>query len=110
VAKLLFCHDEDCVYGPDLHLRVEFEDIELEKSSAIAISYTWGEFDREGEFIGHDTESNPLLDESAQLGQDNKLLFLLLASIDIGCRPGLDFTVHASMYGKVPFSPQGLLS
>jgi hypothetical protein len=60
VAKLLFCHDEDCVYGPDLHLRVEFEDTELEKSSAIAISYTWGEFDREDEFIGHDTESNPL--------------------------------------------------
>jgi hypothetical protein len=46
-------------YGPDLHLTVDFEDIELEKSSALAISYTWGEFDREDEFIGHDTESNP---------------------------------------------------
>jgi len=44
-------------YGPDLHLTVDFEDIELGKSSALAISYTWGEFDREDKFIGHDTET-----------------------------------------------------
>src|ERR1700733_9677634 len=31
--------------------------------------------------------------------------------LDVGCRPGpgLDFAVHASVCGKVPFSSQGLL-
>jgi hypothetical protein len=61
IAKMQFCHDDECEHGSDIHLNVEFDDIELENSSAIAISYTWGEFDREDEFIGHDTKGTPLL-------------------------------------------------
>ncbi|KIX04666.1 uncharacterized protein Z518_05536 [Rhinocladiella mackenziei CBS 650.93] len=61
VARMQFCHNSEYEHGSDLHLNIEFDDIELEKSSAIAISYTWGEFDREDEVIGHDTEGTPLL-------------------------------------------------
>jgi hypothetical protein len=43
-------------------LAVQVEEVELEKSKAIAISYTWGEFERRYVDIGHVSQrsNNPV--------------------------------------------------
>jgi hypothetical protein len=56
IAKLEFCHDDTCYFSKDLHLKIKVEDVELSKSAAVAISYTWGEFDRRDIAIGHDAQ------------------------------------------------------
>jgi hypothetical protein len=53
VAKLDFCYEDGCSFSDKLHLAAKLERVELEKSHAVAISYTWGEFDRRDVDIGH---------------------------------------------------------
>jgi hypothetical protein len=40
IAKIQVCRDDECKHRSEMHLKVEFEDIKLENSSALAISYT----------------------------------------------------------------------
>lgn len=56
--RLQFCHDDTCQITEHLHLKIETEDVELSRSLAIAISYTWGEFDRKDVVIGHSAQGN----------------------------------------------------
>jgi hypothetical protein len=42
IAKLQFCHDNACQLSSDLHLKIEYNDVELSKSLAVAVSYAWG--------------------------------------------------------------------
>jgi hypothetical protein len=87
VAKLDFCYEDACSFSEDLHLTVEIEQVELEKSHAVATSYTWGEFDRRDVPIGHflRRSSDPVL---MNLGQEWNIedLISTLASICIGNR------------------------
>lgn len=52
VVRLLVCN---CSSIPTQHLSAEFCHVRLEKNNAIAISYTWGEFDRRDVLMGHET-------------------------------------------------------
>lgn len=80
IVKLQFCHDNTCSLEKKWHLKVEYEYVELSKSSAIAISYTWGEFDRRDVVIGHDAQGSAV---SMNLGRewDVEELIVRLATI-----------------------------
>lgn len=69
IAKLQWCHDVDCKIASDLslHLKIEYATVEIIKSFAVAISYTWGEFDRTDFVIGHDAAGNVI---SMNLGSE----------------------------------------
>jgi hypothetical protein len=67
IVKLQFCHNDTCRLSSDPHLEIKYDDVELSKSLAVALSYTWGEFDRRDVFIGHDTQGTPV---SMNLGQE----------------------------------------
>ena len=67
IAKLQFCHDDTCQLSNDLHLKVEYEHVEQSKSLALAVSYTWEEFDQRDIFTGHDAQGIPV---SMNLGQE----------------------------------------
>jgi len=54
IARLQFCHNDLCPFSQNLHLNVDYDHVELSNTKAPAISYTWGEFDREKVKIGHD--------------------------------------------------------
>jgi hypothetical protein len=60
IAKLQWCHDLACnIAGHlSLHVKVEYDIVKIANSSAIAISYTWGSFDRADVIIGHDAAGN----------------------------------------------------
>lgn len=67
IAKLQYCHDDTCQLSQELHLLVEHDHTELKRGAAVAISYTWGEFDRKDIVIGHDFQGNPI---SMNLGNE----------------------------------------
>ena len=48
-----WCNHPDCSFSGGRHLRVSQSFVGLENEHAIAISYTWGEFDRGATTIGH---------------------------------------------------------
>lgn len=58
IAKLQLCCDTDCPFSLVLayHLKIDYDYINLADSRALAVSYTWGEFDREEWVIGHDAD------------------------------------------------------
>lgn len=68
-ARILSCTDPQCSYSDSQHLSVEITQIELKRGEAIAISYTWGEFDRKPRAIGHVVE-NPEVTISLELGSE----------------------------------------
>ncbi|KAI1204980.1 uncharacterized protein F4807DRAFT_296579 [Annulohypoxylon truncatum] len=53
VVNFSFCHDRDCRFGHQLHLLVRRKLVDLKPGNATAISYTWGEFNRTSQKIGH---------------------------------------------------------
>lgn len=54
VTRVAYCQDAACSFaGLSPHLSVEIDDVPLKSKSATAISYAWGEFDREKTSIGH---------------------------------------------------------
>lgn len=61
VVEVEFCSAQSCTWSPDsrTHLVIRNREIDLEnddeKSRAIALSYTWGEFERTERLIGHNT-------------------------------------------------------
>jgi hypothetical protein len=89
IAKLQFCQDDTCqLYSHltgyldvnhlssdldidhlsnDLHLQIDCREVELSKSLAIAVSYTWGEFGRRDVLIGHNDRGKPV---SMNLGRE----------------------------------------
>ena len=56
VVKLDYCCVDGCQYirGDDLHPVISFQDGPLSDQQAVAISYTWGEFNRRQVPLGHD--------------------------------------------------------
>ena len=57
-ASFTWCFDETCQSSANTHLLVTRTYVPLEAGNAIAISYTWGEFDRRDVPIGHDESGN----------------------------------------------------
>lgn len=58
VARLAYCCDLECPFLKQvkgLHLVVEKDKTLLAEAQAVALSYTWGEFDRKSRLIGHDS-------------------------------------------------------
>lgn len=53
VASFETCVDVDCTFSSTPHLVITTKHIELKRGNAIAISYTWGDFDRRSRRIGH---------------------------------------------------------
>jgi hypothetical protein len=80
IASLAVCQSDTCTFQskhlpqPDTHLIVRFRDVVLQNSSAVAISYAWGDFDLQPFDIGHDAEGKTI---SLTLGQEwNRAEFL----------------------------------
>lgn len=70
VLHFMFCHSIDCQFSDDLHLLISPAFVNLEHGNAIALSYTWGEYEREKRAIGHDSDGTPIL---MQLGAEWEL-------------------------------------
>jgi hypothetical protein len=99
VAKLDFCYDGACSFSENLHLTVAVEEVELEESQAVAISYTWGQFERENVSIGHvlRESNNPV---SMELGREWEIRDLIstLAAICIENRGHDGQEEHGSVW------------
>lgn len=54
VASFTFCDDEACQFAESTHPLVSTSYVPLKTGNAIAISFTWGEFDRQEASLGHD--------------------------------------------------------
>lgn len=80
IAKLQFCHDADCQLVPDLHLLIEVNEVALSQDVGVAISYTWGEFNRTKTAIGHDQNSNVM---SLELGAEWDLQDFIVSLEDL---------------------------
>ena len=65
-AKCTLCR---CSSGRGPHLSIDLQRVKLDRENAIAISYTWGEFDRRDVYIGH-TDLNPDKRMFINLGQE----------------------------------------
>jgi hypothetical protein len=63
------CKPCRCSSGKGQHLCISFESVELHRVKAVAISYTWGEFDRRNVYIGH-SDINPDKKINIKLGQE----------------------------------------
>lgn len=77
VAALQFCQ---CTFSADLHLLVTTKSTRLNRGNAVAISYTWGEFNRRDVVLGHDELGTAI---KMQLGQEWKTeeVIVTLASV-----------------------------
>ena len=53
-ATFVLCEDDACQFAESMHLVVSINYVPLKTGNAIAISYTWGEFDRQEMLLGHD--------------------------------------------------------
>lgn len=53
VAKALLCQDQGCTILSSPHLSIDILEVPIRRDQAVAISYTWGEFDRTLVPIGH---------------------------------------------------------
>ena len=69
VARFEFCNKSDCLkFNPDQrHLLVSIKKAALRKGAARAISYAWGEFDRQKRQIGHRKDGQIV---EMELGED----------------------------------------
>ena len=63
------CKPCSCSSGKEQHLCLSLQSAELDRIKAVAISYTWGEFDRRDVYIGH-SDINPDKKISINLGQE----------------------------------------
>lgn len=53
VASIHLCKDTTCSYTLSPHLAIENLEVPLEEGQATAISYAWGEFNRQQVLVGH---------------------------------------------------------
>lgn len=53
VADISYCSDKGCPTQQSPHLTVNLREVSLQRDKATAISYVWGEFNREKTPIGH---------------------------------------------------------
>ncbi|KAL1641645.1 hypothetical protein SLS58_005922 [Diplodia intermedia] len=53
VADIKYCSDRRCATQPSRHLVVSLREVSLRRDEATAVSYVWGEFNREKTPIGH---------------------------------------------------------
>lgn len=53
VAKALLCQNQSCSVLPSTHLSIDILEVPIRRDQAVAISYTWGEFNRTMVPIGH---------------------------------------------------------
>ena len=60
VVKFESYHNSEYTFSTDLHLIITTESIKLKRSKAIALSYTWGKFDRKRRCIGHHPNNTPV--------------------------------------------------
>lgn len=67
VAEISICHLLDCRHSEDLHLLVSWSYVNLDHGNVVAISYTWGEFNRTDSVIGHDADGKKI---SMQIGEE----------------------------------------
>lgn len=61
IATFKYCTDDRCAFSKDKHLLVEEEVVEIERDKAVALSYTWGDFDRHDIPIGHGKNHAPII-------------------------------------------------
>ncbi len=54
IAVVQICAEALCDVLSDRHLKIEVRDVALDGTAAVAISYTWGEFERKSRPVGHD--------------------------------------------------------
>ena len=81
VATIEFCCDGDCSFSEDLHLVVALRTVPLKHGQAIAISYTWGEFNRVYKCIGHTPGGAAV---TMQLGEEWKIDEVIATLANIG--------------------------
>jgi hypothetical protein len=60
VAHVTWCCDGDCQFSDHTHLVISTSYAPLETGNAVAISYTWGEFDRHEVSLGHDPDGRQI--------------------------------------------------
>lgn len=58
IASFRFCDDRTCAFAIAPHLLIQFHHIQLDGNQGVALSYTWGEFNRQEVPIGHDVTGN----------------------------------------------------
>lgn len=69
VARALLCQDQACSILPSAHLSIDILQVPIRQDQAVAISYTWGEFNRTMVPIGHLRNDNGKV-ISMELGQE----------------------------------------
>src|SRR5689334_8201300 len=47
------CEPCPCPFGSGPHLTIDLQRVKLDRQNAVAVSYTWGEFDRRDVYMGH---------------------------------------------------------
>jgi len=80
VAEISLCHLLDCKHSEDLHLLVSWRHADLDQDDVVAVSYTWGEFNRNDFVVGHDSNGKPI---SMQIGDEWERGEFIVALADI---------------------------
>lgn len=71
VLNFTLCPDNPCLYGfQQQHLKVKRAFVPVERGKAVALSYVWGQFNREPRTLGHFTNGDKL---TMELGEDWEL-------------------------------------
>ncbi|KAJ5991372.1 hypothetical protein N7499_012029 [Penicillium canescens] len=67
IARIQFCDDQDCGFASEQHLLIQLDHIPLDGKLGVALSYSWGEFNRQEVAVGHDVSGNV---KKLELGQE----------------------------------------
>lgn len=67
VVRLYLCEDDSCASAGTRHLLVRYDNVQVVAGQAAAISYTWGEFNRQTRRLGHDSAGR---DVAMNLGEE----------------------------------------
>lgn len=67
IVTFKYCTDDRCTFSKDKHLLIQEEIVEIERDKAVALSYTWGDFNRHDVPIGHGKNQTPII---LNLGQE----------------------------------------
>ena len=67
IVRIQFCDKDSCAVLDKPHLLIKWDHVKRDRKRAVAVSYTWGEFERREVVIGHDPSSLP---QALTLGQE----------------------------------------